>query len=269
MGVYRAIEMDLRMTFNQDEVNYDRCRPTYPPALFDTVLQAVGRPASALEIGIGTGQATRPFLEAGYRVTAIDIGRRMADFSRQKYEAFPGFQVFCTSFEDFHPKEPFDLIYAATAFHWIPQEAGYPKALKLLRPDGTLALFWNHPYVNRADDPLHQEIARAYQKYQGTTAASPEFSQKDCAPVLARLQKYGFCHCRSFLFHAVRTLDAQGYIALMNTYSGHRAMAREQKLGLEREIGDAITRRGNRLRIYDTVDLYLAQRPSSHPDKTY
>lgn len=254
--------MDLRMTFNEDELNYDRFRPTYLPELFEQILNAAGRPGKALEIGIGTGQATQSFLDAGYRLTAIDIGSRMIDFCRQKFAGTPHFQAVCADFESFDPGESYDLIYSATAFHWIPEQTGYPKAKALLRPGGTLALFWNHPYVNRDDDPLHREISRIYQKYQPGPAPA-EFSPKDCHPILARLERYGFDNIRSTLFHGVRTLEAREYIALMNTYSCHRAMPADRKRGLEQEIAQAIDHSGGTLKIYDTIDLYLAQRPQN------
>ena len=31
--------MELRMKFNEDEVNYDRWRPTYVPELFDEIIR--------------------------------------------------------------------------------------------------------------------------------------------------------------------------------------------------------------------------------------
>ena len=61
---YREGNRELRMKFDEDEINYDRWRPGYPDELFQ----------AALEVGIGTGQATRPFLEAGCRVTAVELG---------------------------------------------------------------------------------------------------------------------------------------------------------------------------------------------------
>jgi hypothetical protein len=42
--------------------------------------------------------------------------------------------------------QSFDLVLAATAFHWIPPEISYPKAAQLLKRNGRLAIFSNeHP----------------------------------------------------------------------------------------------------------------------------
>ena len=67
--------MDLRKTFNTDEYNYDRSRPGYPKELFDDIFDYVNlsENCNVLEIGIGTGQATLPFLKQGCNVTAIQL----------------------------------------------------------------------------------------------------------------------------------------------------------------------------------------------------
>lgn len=255
--------MDLRFTFNEDVQNYDRWRPAYVPALFEQVLGQVGEgPKSALEIGVGTGQATRPFLEAGYQVTAIDIGERMVAFTRRKFEAYPNFQAELTDFEGFCPNGDFDLVYSATAFHWIPAETGYPKALALLKPGGTLALFWNHPYVNRLEIPMHRAVQAVYQKYRPSDKPNPpEFCEKDCGRVMERLEQYGFQNSGYTLFYSTRIFTGEEYVRLMNTYSDHRALPPDVKAALEREMADTIRSLGDQLTIYDTIDLYLAQKP--------
>lgn len=57
--------MDLRYTFDEDEVNYDKYRPSYPTELIWDIIRYANLTSSdkILEIGTGTGQATLPFLE--------------------------------------------------------------------------------------------------------------------------------------------------------------------------------------------------------------
>jgi hypothetical protein len=50
---------------------YERFRPGYPVELFDMVMMHAGQPVrTALEIGAGTGRATRLFAQRGVTVTA-------------------------------------------------------------------------------------------------------------------------------------------------------------------------------------------------------
>lgn len=256
--------MELRLTFNEDEVNYDTWRPSYLPGLFEEIIRYAGMDETkhALEIGIGTGQATLPFLQTGCRLTAIEIGERLAAYSGSKFAHLDNFEVIHIDFERFDAGcDIYDLIYAATAFHWMPEETGYTKAFALLKSGGTLALFWNHPFVCRTDDALHMEIRKVYNHFRPSDAQPVEFNKDTCPEIMQRIKQYGFTDCRSKLFYQTRTFTAEGYIALLNTYSDHRSLPADVKAGLENGIADAIDRFGGKLNIYDTMDLYLSRKP--------
>ena len=260
--------MDLRLTFNEDAENYEKWRPRYTPALFQNIIAfaGLGSGSRALEVGVGTGQATEPVLATGCHVTGIELGQSLANYARQKFASYPNFQILQGAFEQYRGAEnQFDLIYSATAFHWIPEETGYRKAMELLKPGGALALFWNHPFVSRRDDPLHQKIQAAYRRYRPSDKPVPaEFGPQDCEKRIQSIRKYGFALCQVSLFYAVRYVDAEGYVALLNTYSDHRAMEPQAKQGLEQEILEAIRSEGGGLKIYDTMDLYLAYKPRDY-----
>lgn len=256
--------MDLRLKFNEDEANYDKWRPSYVPELFEEIIQfsGINEMKHAIEIGIGTGQATLPFLETKCKITAIEIGEKLAEYSKRKFTSFSNFEVVNTDFESFYgDSNTFDLIYSATAFHWIPEEVGYTKAFELLRSGGVLALFWNHPFVNRADDLVHSEIREIYNQYRPTDKQPVEFGRNDCKKIEETIRHYGFTNICSKLFFQTRTFTAEGYIALLNTYSDHRVLPEGLKNGLENEIEAAINSLGGRIHVYDTMDLYLAQKP--------
>ncbi len=115
--------MDLRLTFNEDVLSYDRLHPSYADELFDDVIRFsnLNISKSALEIGIGTGQTTLPFLRSGSKVTAIEIGDKLAQFSREKFSEFKIFEVINQDFESVQLDEnAYDLVYSASDFHWIP-----------------------------------------------------------------------------------------------------------------------------------------------------
>ncbi len=256
--------MDLRLTFNEDEVNYDKWRPSYVPELFKEIIQYsnINETKHALEIGIGTGQASLSFLQTNCKLTAVELGEKLAEYSRSKFASFSNFEVVNTDFESFSAENnTFDLIYSATAFHWIPEEIGYTKVFELLKSGGVLALFWNHPYVCRTDELLHMEIQKVYKKFRASDKKPIEFGKSDCTKIVEIINHYGFKNCYSKLFHRTRTFTAAGYIALLNTYSDHRTLPIDVKTGLENGIAAAINSFGGILHVYDTMDLYLAQKP--------
>jgi SAM-dependent methyltransferase len=255
--------MNLRLKFNEDVLNYDKSRPTYIADLFRDVISFSGitQNSNVLEIGIGTGQATLPFLQTGCNVTAIELGNRLTEYSRIKFAAYEKIKILNADFSDYNAGENrYDLIYSATAFHWIPPETGFPKIMRLLKNNATVALFWNHPFVNRSDDDVHIAVQEIYDKYRPSDKPKAEFSEGDCQKYSELLEQYGFKDITSKLYKQTRHLNADEYISLLNTYSDHRALDRNIKEGLETEIKGAINTLNGTIKIYDTMDLYLAKK---------
>ena len=255
--------MDKRFAFNEDAINYDKWRPNYCEELFHDIMEysKLDGHKKALEIGIGTGQATLPFLKTGCDLTAIELGENLAEFSKNKFKDYKNFTIHNISFEDFKCNtNTFDLIYSATAFHWIDESVGYPKAFNLLRPNGTLALFWNKPFIGRKDDVLHQRIQAIYEKYKPSNTKPIENDENHYKELLERLKKYGFKDVKLKLYHKTRIFNSCDYISLLNTYSDHRTMNPKIKEQFEKEIRQAILENNNSLKIYDTMELYLARK---------
>lgn len=135
---------------------YDATRQGYPAEIVDAIFAtaAIGRGAAVLEIGCGTGQLTRQLAGRALNLTAIDIGAAMVDAARGHVaDPMARFQV--CSFEDFTVSGPFDLVVSATAFHWIDPVLGLPKAARLLRPGGWLALMTTG---ERYHEPLRTQL---------------------------------------------------------------------------------------------------------------
>ena len=256
--------MERRLSFDQNPENYDRHRPGYADELYREIFRYSGlnREMRALEIGVGTGLATLPILQTGCEVVAVEAGRNLASFVREKFSEYPNFRVVHSDFEAFEPEERFDLVFSATAFHWIPEEIGYPKVKRLLKPGGAVALFWNRP---GRDEALHEPIQEIYRKYRPSDPEPVEFSERDCQKVLDALARYGFSDIECKLFRRVRTMRASQYGRLLETYSDHQAMGEAQRRGLISEIEAVIEAHGGEIAIRDTMDLYLARTaPEGH-----
>lgn len=175
--------MDLRKTFNTDEYNYDKSRPDYPKELFGDIFEYVNlsENSNILEIGIGTGQATLPFLNKGCNVTAVELGDKLARYCVQKFSNFYNFNIINSDFimADL-PEKNFDLIYSATAFHWIPKHEGYAKIKSLLKSDGAIALFWNHLFVSNKSDKTNLASMAVYKKYRSNEITPVKFDLTKC-----------------------------------------------------------------------------------------
>lgn len=258
--------MDLRLKFNEDAANYDKARPSYPAELFNDIIaySGINKSSNVLEIGIGTGQATLPFLELGCNVTAVELGSDLAEYTRFRFSAYRNLNVINADYIDADLENGcYDLIYSATAFHWLPQAQAYDKVKKLLKPNGTLALFWNHPFPNRTNDEVNMASRRVYDKYRPTDKPLTEFSEMDLEKRKTELMQNGFANVEAMLYKRTRTLTAPEYIALINTYSDHRALPDNIKIAFEKEMLSAINALGGNINIYDSIDLYLSKNNGS------
>jgi SAM-dependent methyltransferase len=125
-------------SFGQDAQRYDRTRPSYPTELVDRII-AASPGKDVLDVGCGTGIATRQFQAAGCTVLGVEPDERMAALARQA-----GFEVEVATFEAWEPAgRTFDAVVAGQAWHWVDPVAGAAVAADVLRPGGRIALFWN------------------------------------------------------------------------------------------------------------------------------
>lgn len=252
--------MDLRKTFNTDEYNYDKSRPDYPKELFYDILDYINlsENSNVLEIGIGTGQATLPFLNKGCNVTAVELGDKLSRYCAQKFSNFDNFSIINSDFieVDLHEKS-FDLIYSATAFHWIPKDSGYAKIKSLLKSDGAVALFWNHPFVSNVSDETNLASMAVYEKYRPNDKTPVEFDLSKCQEQINELKQYGFTNIKSKVYKRIRRLTSEEYISLIKTYSDHNALPEKVRKAFENDMRQAIDSVSRVINIYDTIDLYL------------
>jgi SAM-dependent methyltransferase len=160
------LHLQRRGLFSSDVVAYDFGRPGYPDRVYELLQQVcgLGSGSRVLEIGPGTGQATGRLLDCGATVTAIELGAEMAAALQAKYEG-QNLVVKVGAFEevDLDP-ESFDLIVAATSFHWVPPETGLPRCADLLRPGGWLALWWTYFADPDRPDPFRDAVTPIFQE---------------------------------------------------------------------------------------------------------
>ncbi|MFJ2746354.1 class I SAM-dependent methyltransferase [Streptomyces sp. NPDC087440] len=131
-------------SFNAAAPAYAAHRPSYPPALLDAVEEFAGRPlsgADVADIGAGTGIGTAVLHARGARVIAVEPGAGMAAEFRRTLPDVPlvrgngNHLPLATASVDF-------LTYAQ-AWHWTDAALSAPEAMRVLRPGGALALWWN------------------------------------------------------------------------------------------------------------------------------
>jgi ubiquinone/menaquinone biosynthesis C-methylase UbiE len=129
--------------FDERAAEYDRHRPTYPDELVDQACQVAGIASGdeVLEVGCGSGQLTRHLVARGLHVTALEPGTSLIRLARQNLEGAGAVEFVSAQFEDaLLPREQFQAVFSASAFHWVDPKVSWQKAADVLVPGGTLAL---------------------------------------------------------------------------------------------------------------------------------
>jgi SAM-dependent methyltransferase len=138
--------LDSTRRFSDRVDDYVRYRPDYPPALLDWLQRerGVDNRWQVADIGAGTGISSKMFLDAGYRVTAVEPNGPMRAAAEQWLHGYEKFDAV-----DGHadatglPDASVSLVTVAQAFHWFDEEATRREFARILRPHGLAAIWWN------------------------------------------------------------------------------------------------------------------------------
>nr|WP_179277562.1 class I SAM-dependent methyltransferase [Actinoplanes regularis] len=202
---------------------YERFRPGYPEELFDLVMTYAGRPVrTALEIGAGTGKATRLFARPGIAVTASEPDAAMLAELRKHVPA--DVRTVCAAFEDLPVgQQRYGLVYAAAALHWTKPEGRWERVADWLEPGGVIASFGGPAEL--ADPELREAVQAARAPYLETD----EFPSPDGTPPEQEMQWPGtelrksphFDDVRQVVIERRLRVSARDYVGHLSTISAY------------------------------------------------
>lgn len=174
---------------------YLRFRPTYPPALYESLVRAIPAPRSALDLGCGSGQATQSLLgffpdtsilaldadpamiadarvALGERAARVDF--RVADLGSGALPADGG---------------SIDLVQCASALHWFHSDALYAEIARVLRPGGSFfALEYQFPKARGANPGLDALVKARFNSAWKAPAQRPRGSLRE---IVRGFERYG------------------------------------------------------------------------------
>ena len=258
----------LGWTFDTAVSTYDKMRPGYVDELYQAIFDYVpiNEDSIVAEVGSGSGQATLPILKTGCKLTAVEYGENFSELLMSKFKSFPKFSVVTGKFEEVDLEEGiFDLVFSATAFHWVPEKEGYEKVYKMLKKGGAFARFANRPRNCQNEPELGEEIQALYNEYYNKqhnikSGTKKWFTEEDAKAISLIPEKYGFTDIKYFLFYRERVFNASEYTKLLGTYSDHIAIEESIRKEFFSKIEDAINHHGGTITISDTLDLELARK---------
>jgi len=223
------------LSFGAVAETYEQFRPGYPDGVADTVLAYAGRPIrTALEIGAGTGKATRLFARRGIAVTATEPDEDMLVELRKHIPA--NVEAVRAAFEDLPPGGGHGLVYAAASLHWTNPDNRWPRVAAMLAPGGVFASFGGRTLLT---DPA---LLAAVNAARAPFLDSDEIPSPDGTPPEQDMQWPGTELQQSELFTDVRqseverrlTMSAGDYVGLLSTISAYLELptsTREQVYG--------------------------------------
>ena len=190
--------------------DYDAARPSYPDDLFAALPPLAG--TAVVELGSGTGISTRALLGRGARVIATDLGPKVL---RHNVNRSPRLRAMVARAEQLPLRDGVaDLVCGAQMWHWVDAPAAAREVVRVLRPGGALAVWWNEvnafgvPWWDAQQDRLE--------------AANPRYTRG------YREQDYGADLRATGLFRSVdapvripwsRDLDLSTYLAWLRSKS--------------------------------------------------
>jgi len=198
--------------------------------------------SKVLEIGCGTGQLTRDLAPTNCEIVCLEPSTALAVYARRNLLLFPRVEVREEFFESFEvAAETFDLLVAATSFHWVDPETRCDRARRALRSGGLIAIL-THVHAGR--------LTGFFERVQDVYGAiAPSMLRSDVQgenrkwsdEISAEL-------ARGRLFDPLETIaeawsqriSRDQYLSLLETFSSHRQLPEAQRTRLFTEIGRII-----------------------------
>ena len=233
----------LRHTFDEVALLYNEARPRYPAELFSVLIEVTGlhRHSKLLEIGPGTGQATRPLAEKGFDITAIELGAGLAAVAKHELQHFNNVQILTGAFEEIPlPERSFDLVYAATSFHWIESSVKYSKTASILKESGHLAIIHTHHTSDEQGDEFFNAAQPIYDRYGFTDKHQKPTLHKNKELKPEEIDNGLFKLVHFQVFPVIITYNTTDFVKLLNTFSNHLAAPKEVQLQFYEEMARLI-----------------------------
>jgi SAM-dependent methyltransferase len=236
---------DPRLSFDPSAEIYDEIRPSYPAAVFDNLFELLPPRPNILEVGPGTGQATRDLLRRGAVVHAIEIGPAMAAKLRANLSS-DALRVTVGDFERVVvPDRSMDAVFSATAYHWITLAAQLDRPATILKRGGVMAIVDLNQVNSPDDDGFFDAVQPIYERYGQGHIGPPAPERGSVNPAIRQSlsQDRRFVDVEVHSYDWNQTYTASGYRKLMLSYSRTQMMNPGDRNGLLDDIEAFIKKR--------------------------
>ena len=258
---------EFRSRFGEDADAYDRTRPVAPAAVFDELVRLadLAPGASVVEIGPGTGQATRPLAERGLEIVALEVDDRLAARAATNLADLPRVTVRAVPFERWDPGESrFDMVFACNSFHWIDPDVRFAKAAALLEPAGALVVMSTPVVVPDGASRFWWDVQDDWVAV-GAERLDPAVMHPDLVEDLVEpVRSCGlFDEPTTRRYPFERRVNAADYVANLSTQSGVKQLPPLAQSELLERIRRRIESLGDQLTVHHLAVMTIARRRAS------
>jgi SAM-dependent methyltransferase len=241
---------EQRLAFGRVADLYDRARPSYPAVAIDSLVDfaQLWPGATVLEVGAGTGKATRLLADRGLLVTGLEPDPAMAAVARRNCAEYPNVQIEQAAFEDWPSPTPMQAVVSFQAWHWIEPKERYERAADALQYEGWLAAIWTFP--EWATMPLRDALRAAYAR--AAPSLAPDFPMHpasrptrlagDWASEIATCLRFTAAQVHEYPWSA--EYSAAQYRDLLETHQDHILLAPAESARLLSAISEVIDSAG-------------------------
>ena len=258
-----------RRFFGSDPQAYDRARPGHPDRVYEILAERcrLGAGTGVLEIGPGTGQATRRLLDLGADpLVAIEPNDDLADYLALTLGDRVDIRL--TPLESAELREAsVDLTAAASSFHWVYEAVGLTALWRALRPGGWIALWWTLFGEGAGPDAFIRATSPLLENLDSSPTKGDPGRPPHALDTKARIGALGAADFTDVSHDLVRwdaTWDTEGIRALYGTFSPILRLEPARRKEILDEIARIAAQQfGGRVSRTLTTSLYTARKPAA------
>ncbi|MCC5625973.1 class I SAM-dependent methyltransferase [Nostoc sp. CHAB 5715] len=266
---YSSTDLEQRKNWYSPAAEaYNKARPRYPQDLIEQVVEVaqLSTESKILEVGCGPGTATVAIAPLGCSIICLEPNPDFFQLAQHNCQPYSNVEIQNTSFEEWELKPfEFDAVLAASSFHWISPEVGYPKAANALKENGYLILLWNKELQPSYE--VYQSLSQVYQVH--TPSLDRYEDQKTQEYILRQLGNMAidsgqFKDLISGQVLSEVTYTVDEYLTLLNTYSPYIKLDQKNKDSLFLELRHSIEDDfGGSLQLSYISAFHIAQKVNS------